>query len=77
MSAITPRCYLVSPSAIYYNEVHYKWFPVPPHWVGTDLRLLTDLVNNHPEQGLCKPDGLDEDGSDLVAHDPREGGWNN
>jgi len=18
----------------YYNEVHYKWLPVPPHWVG-------------------------------------------
>ena len=21
----------------YWNEVHYKWFSVPPHWIGLSI----------------------------------------
>jgi hypothetical protein len=26
----------ITPKTEYLNEVHNKWLPVPPHWVGLD-----------------------------------------
>lgn len=33
----------ISPGWQYYNEVHYRWLPVPAHWYG----IPADRISHH------------------------------
>lgn len=32
---------IISPGWQYYNEVHARWLPVPPHWYGVPQNQIT------------------------------------
>lgn len=35
---------VITADYVYYNEVHYKWMPVPVHWIGLHTSEVSDRV---------------------------------